>query len=318
MINQLINGIINKPNVSLLLILIILLLGINKSVNAEEAEETTQESIESVKINENVLNSPEGLDKIIDASINEDIWESLKGELPCVTADNECINKLQSLAVENNFSVKTLAEKIEEVTERIEEARSNNKQSVLWSQLSPFIQYYLTKDQAYSTVDIQQGQTILPPGPIERILGDLSSPLRLINNILSLVGVPFLQNSFGGSAESQQRAIAIGDLEIKVAELSRNQTELKQKIRDTVAIELLALDDISREFQINQEVGKRDKQRLEILSISYRYGEGTTESYLNQLNQFDRTKAQVYRNWSKMRSQIIKLQQLVFDEEEQN
>ncbi|BAQ63942.1 hypothetical protein [Geminocystis sp. NIES-3709] len=304
---------------SKIFIVLILLFPLNFQlwVNAEEEEidDENMESVEEIKINENVLNSPDGLDKIIDAKINDDIWESLKGELPCVIADNSCINQLQNLAVNNNYSVKTLEEKIAEVNERIESARSNNQQSILWSQLSPFIQYYLNSDRAISNVDIAKGQPT-PPGPIERLLGDLSSPLRLLNNILSLVGVPFFTNSFGGSAEVQQRQIAIGDLQIKVAELQRNQTELKQAIRDKVAIELLALDDISREFQVSQEIGKRDKQRLEILTIAYRFGEGNSESYLSQLSSFDRTKATIYRNWAKLRSQIVKLNQLVFDQEE--
>jgi predicted lipoprotein len=300
------------PNIFLLLILIILRITAPVPAFSQEEKEDTGESIESVKVDENALNSPEGLDKIIDAKINDDIWNSLKGDLPCVNSENTCINELQNLAVNNNFSVRTISEKIEEVTNKIEEARSNNKQSVLWTQLSPFIQFYLTKDAAYSTVD----NVPKTPGPIERILGDIGNPLRLINNILSLVGVPFLQNKFGGSAEVQQRAIAIGDLEIKVAELKRSQTELKQKIREQVTIELLSLDDFSREFQVSQEIGKRDQQRLEIMTVSYRFGEGNTESYLMQLNQFDRTKAQVYKNWAKMRSQIVRLQQLVFDQEE--
>jgi hypothetical protein len=297
----------------------------------EEFEETDEgEEITEIKTEENPFFAPDGLDKIVGKRITEDIWEELKGDLPCLEATNTCTRQVQDLAIRNNFAIKEVQSRIEEVQEKIDEARANNKKAVFWDQLSPFLQYYLTKDDPFSEVDrttiqrfdpstgrIITEQVAPPPGPLERLLGDIANPLRIINNALSLIAIPFLQNIFGGgSQQAQTRAIAIGDLQVKVAQLQRDLVELKEAVREKVALELIEADNIAKEFQISQEIARRDQQRLEIIKISYRFGEYNSESYLNQLANFDRTNATVWRNWTKMRTQIVKLQQLTSEEEE--
>jgi hypothetical protein len=55
-----------------------------------------------------------------------------------------------------------------------------------------------------------------------------------LDKLLNVVGIPLLQASFGGNAENQRNAIAISDLQVKVAELQRGRAELAQKIREQV------------------------------------------------------------------------------------
>lgn len=298
----------------------------------EEVEEETEVELitDPLQLEENPLLEPKALDDIVDRKINQDVWEELKGELPCAEATNSCTNQLQSLAISNSFAVNEINERIEEIETKIAEARANNQKSIFWDQLSPFLQYYLKSDSAFSDVDrvsetrvdangnIYTIRQPSPPGPIQRILGDLANPLNLLNNALNLIGLPFLQNSLGGGTnQAQTRAIAIGDLQIKVAQLKRDQTELKQAIRDKVALELINLDKLAKDFQISQEIGRRDKQRMEIIKISYRFGDYDSKSYLGELAGYDRTKATVWNNWAKLRTQLTKLNQIVFDNVEE-
>jgi hypothetical protein len=130
------------------------------------------------------------------------------------------------------------------------------------------------------------------------------------------VGIPFLQASFGGNAENQRNAIAISDLQVKVAELQRGRAELAQKIREQVYLAAFEYDEAAREFQISQEVAKRDAARMQLLQIEYRFGEGDSNTYLNSLNSLDGRKAQTYRAWAAMRSRIEKIKLLVLGVEE--
>jgi inner membrane protein len=58
-------------------------------------------------------------------------------------------------------------------------------------------------------------------------------------------------------------------------------------------------------------IAKRDKQRLEIAKVSYRFGEGDSERYLAQLSSYDRQKAATFREWSRLRNQVVQVKLLV-------
>ncbi|MUL34959.1 hypothetical protein [Gloeocapsopsis dulcis] len=68
-----------------------------------------------------------------------------------------------------------------------------------------------------------------------------------------------------GNEQNQRNAIAISDLQIKSAELQRGHAELVQKIREQVYLAVFDYDDAAREFQIAQEVAKRNAARMQLL-----------------------------------------------------
>ncbi|MGK7896103.1 MAG: hypothetical protein AB4372_21440, partial [Xenococcus sp. (in: cyanobacteria)] len=165
-------------------------------------------------------------------------------------------------------------------------------------------------------IETRQRQVPKPRrGPLTRILADLRSPWHLANNILNLVGIPFAEKVLGGSEKQQRRAIAIGDLQVKLAELQRSRAEVAQALRLKVSEILLDTDAAAKEFQIAQEVGIRDTNRLMIAKINYRYGEGDSESYLAKISAHDRQKAQVLRTFNIMRGNLEKLKVLVLSPE---
>jgi hypothetical protein len=268
----------------------------------EEWSEEGEPLEDNIEIENNLLNAPRNLDELIERRMNEDTWELMRGELPCADASEQCIRELQTSAVDNSRILQEIDLRIEEAEMRIDEARSRNEKAIFVDQLSPLLAFYLGAAPQFQ-VDIDSG-VVERPGVIERVLGDIFSPLRLANNVLSLIGLPLFESQFGGNAAAQQRAIAIGDLQIKVAELQRGRAESADKLRERVLIEALKLDDIAREFQITQEIARRDADRMEILKVSYLFGEGNSEGYLAQLSAYDRQKAQVWREGSGLRSQL--------------
>lgn len=101
-----------------------------------------------------------------------------------------------------------------------------------------------------------------------------------------------------------------------MAELQRGRAETAQKIREQITLMVIDLDTAKQEFQIAQEVARRDADRMKIIEVSYRFGEGSSETYLAQLSAMDAKKAQVFREWSKMRSQLELLKILVTNDDE--
>ena len=160
-------------------------------------------------------------------------------------------------------------------------------------------------------------------GPVSNgVEQPVNNPFRLIfGNLASALLGQGLGNLFNWSAiaatdAQQSRSIQIGDLQIKVAELQRNRAEIVDKLRERVTMEALKLEEIARDFQIEREIAKRDKQRLEITKVSYKFGEGDSRQYLSELSNYDRQKAATWKQWSRLRSQLVLVKLLVLGEGE--
>ena len=89
-----------------LIILLLFLLLCNQTLAQEiqtpdikEAPEDNQEELrEEPQAQPNPFINPE-LEDLVEKQISDDVWETLKGELPCAIASTECINQLQGQAV---------------------------------------------------------------------------------------------------------------------------------------------------------------------------------------------------------------------------
>lgn len=248
---------------------------------------------------------------IVKTRINNDLWESMKGDLPCLAATRDCISSLQSAATQHNPLLLEIDQRIEEINTKIDEARASNKKSIRLSVLTPALQALLSPQ----TIN-EDGKTRQTGGFLSNILSIFTNPVGIIDKLLNAVGVPLLQASFGGNAENQRNAIAISDLQVKAAQLQRGRAELAQKIREQVYLAVFDYDDAAREFQISQEITRRDVAREKLLEIEYRFGEGDTNTYLNNLNSLDSKKAQTYRAWAAMRARIEKIKLLVLGVDE--
>ena len=272
-----------------------------------ESEPVEGEINDAPRTEDNPLLRPD-LDSLIENKIAEDVWTQLKGDLPCIESTQGCILQLQSLALSRSPILREMDARIEEAENRIAEARSSNLKTINVSTFSPFLQVLL-------------GGTF-PAAQINKDSPAIANPLTLIfGNVLGniageLLGGLFNWQGLQGGGEAASRVIAIGDLQIKVAELQRNRAESANRLRELVLVETLKLEEIARDFQIQQEIARRERARIEIIRISYRFGQGNSEGYLSQLSGYDRQKAQVWREWSRMRSQLTKVKILVIGVEE--
>ncbi|KAB0238300.1 hypothetical protein EZJ55_00830 [Microcystis aeruginosa EAWAG127a] len=272
-----------------------------------ETEPVEGEINDAPRTEDNPLLRPD-LDSLIENKIAEDVWSQLKGDLPCIESTQGCILQLQSLALSRSPILREMDARIEEAENRIAEARSSNLKTINVSTFSPFLQVLL--GGALPSAQINKDSPLIP-NPLTLIFGNV-----LGNVAGELLGGLFNWQGLQGGGEAVSRVIAIGDLQIKVAELQRNRAESANRLRELVLIETLKLEEIARDFQIQQEIARRERARIEIIRISYRFGQGNSEGYLSQLSGYDRQKAQVWREWSRMRSQLTKVKILVIGVEE--
>ena len=272
-----------------------------------ETEPVEGEINDAPKTEDNPLLRPD-LDSLIENKIAEDVWTQLKGDLPCIESTESCILQLQSLALSRSPILKEMDARIEEAENRIAEARSSNIKTINVSTFSPFLQVLLWG--SFPAAQINKDSPLIA-NPLTLIFGNV------LGNIAGeLLGGLFNWQGLQGGGEAASRVIAIGDLQIKVAELQRNRAESANRLRELVLVETLKLEEIARDFQIQQEIARRERARIEIIRISYRFGQGSSESYLSQLSGYDRQKALVWREWSRMRSQLTKVKILVIGVEE--
>jgi hypothetical protein len=216
------------------------------------------------------------------------------GELPCSTATTDCLNQLQSKALQSSKLLREIDTKVEEATERLEEAKRRNLDSIAISTFSPFMQTFL-----YSTLGpVSNGVESPVNNPFRLIFGNLASAL-----LGQGLGGLFNWSAIAATDAQQSRSIQIGDLQIKIVELQRNRAEIADKLREKVVKEALKLED--------KEIAKRERQRLEISKISYKFGEGDSEKYLAKLSAYDKQKATTWRSWSRLRSQLTIVKILV-------
>jgi ribosome maturation protein Sdo1 len=111
-------------------------------------------------------------------------------------------------------------------------------------------------------------------------------------------------------------AIAINDLQVKVAQIEQEKRKIAEAIREQVALEVLEFDATRREFQISQEIARRATTQHRLLEIDYRFSDRIDSvSYLGRLSQLDQTKASTYRAWARLRTRMARIQMLVLGSE---
>ena len=247
------------------------------------------------------------IDALIQKGINADLWQQMKGNLPCVDATTECITQLQQLAAEHNPLLKEVDARIEEIQQKISEANAQNKKSINLSVLRPAAQVFLQP-----TFDTQVPTGQRQRGPIDKLISLFSSPMGVINEVLRAVGIPLFDKLLGnGNDQAQSRSIAIADLQVKLAEIQRGRAELADKVNEKVSTSVFDFDTSRRQFQISQEIAKREASRVYLSQVEYRLGTNDSVTYLGQLSGLDRNKAATWTSWTSMRSQLAKIQLLV-------
>jgi hypothetical protein len=269
----------------------------------QKSEDDTLESDDNIiNSNQNPFSKP-NIDKLITTQLNEDLWRIMRGGLPCLETSSACLDKLQSRSVTGSPLLRELDSRIQEANDKIDDAKKRNAKTVTLSILTPGLQYLLG-------VPPQPGQP-QTRGFIDNLLGIVKGDIGLINGLISAIGIPFFKASQGANEEANRNAIAISDLQIKTAELQRARAQLADTTREKVAISLVKFDEARTDFQIAQVIASRSVDQFKIFEKRYLTGDSNTEIYLDKLNQLDRTKAQTYSAWGKIRRSLFELKLLV-------
>jgi len=103
---------------------------------------------------------------LIKKRTDDDVWKSMLGKLPCLSTDEDCVGKLQALAVKNNATLKAVDERIEAVDAQIATATAANKKAINASLLTPLIQSWL---------QVQSQPTGQKTGILNKLFGLFSS-----------------------------------------------------------------------------------------------------------------------------------------------
>ena len=279
--------------------------GDGEEMTPEEAQEADRESDSKLpKPEQNPFNKP-SIDAILQREMNDDMWRLLRGGLPCLETSAVCLQQLQEKAIAQSPLLKEIDTRIVEANSRIDEAKARNQKSIQLAILTPALQYLLGPTP---TAGLPQAPGT---GLIDNIAGIFSGKTNLINGLLNVIGIPLFQGTQGGNADAQRNAIAISDIQVKVAELQRSRAQLADTIRDKVAQSVLAFDEARTDFQTAQVVVSRAVDQFKVFELRYVRGNSDTETYLTRQNQLDNTKAQTYRAWAKMRRSLFEIKLLV-------
>ena len=234
----------------------------------------------------------------------------MKGGLPCLETSAACLQQLQEKAVAQSPLLKEIDQRVQEANSKIDEAKAANKKSIKLSILSPALQYMLGPAPSGDTTGQRR------PGFFDRLAKLFTGNVGIVNDLLTVVGIPLFQGSQGGDSQAQSRSLQISDIQVKIAELQRERAKLADTVRDKVAQSLVQFDEARTEFQSSQILATRSLQQFQVYEIRYVRGNSDTESYLARENSLDHTKAQTYAAWAKMRRSLFQVKLLVLNVQE--
>ena len=167
----------------------------------------------------------------------------------CLNSGDECVQELTEKAIANSFKLKTLAERITLIDERLELAEDR-------------IDYVSKKGWTnYVTLD----------------------PVKVLQNIF---GGGDVQRDRIAIASLEIRT---ADLLAAKAELERQQEEEKVKIGDRVLRLLLDYEAAQRRHELLTSQLKTLEQQQRVARVSYRNGRGSTSQMLGMSDKRDRT-----------------------------
>lgn len=327
-------------NSKILALTLCLLLGLSRPGWGQEPaqeqpaqEEPAQEEPAEEEPNQGAIGNPlkpmgDSLDRLIEEGQSQDFWRAMVSGLPCSEATTQCLRQLGETAVSRSPLLREIDTRIEEAETRVAEAAAANKGSIALDILTPALKAYLSWEQLpgdaaaakpYQVTQLNpttgktETVTITPQAtgdrsPLSKILSIFSRPGKAIGELLGLIGLPIAERLLGGgSSQARQAAIAVTDLQIKIAELKRQRSELADRVRGAVVPIILGLEESKVQYVLETELTNRAKIRLGIYRAKYSQGEGSTEAYLENLSNLDKQKARAYQAWAGVRSRLAQL-----------
>ncbi|WP_150109208.1 hypothetical protein [Stanieria cyanosphaera] len=191
-------------------------------------------------------------------------------ELPCLDSSSECIELLAEIAIANSPELVTLDEQIALIDKRLEVAGKRIEHTSKKRWTN-----YLSTD-----------------------------PLRIAANIL-------------GGGDVQRNNIAIADLEVKSAELEayranlhRRKAEVSSQLREQVLGLVLEYEAAVRQYSLVESQLANHQVQQQIMEIDYRFGNGSTSSYLALIQEEEKLNNQLVHNQSTQLEIVSKIGQI--------
>lgn len=228
-------------------------------------------------------NDPEGVNPVeLSEKADKDAeFELLKGELPCLDSSAPCITLLTQRAFVNSPAIKSLDQQIQQSeanVRSIAQAGSGN----IFSLIQPFTPFFSV-------------------APVPLALG------TAIGTVIT--------NFAGNVRQDQTIAQNNATLQIRIAELERGKIDARGRIEDALVAAVIAFDAAKIQTDIATAIANRESGRFKLIEIGYRLGEGDTNSFIALQNGLDRTRLDVTRQKSAMRSQAAKIKRIVLGDE---
>jgi hypothetical protein len=185
--------------------------------------------------------------------------------IPCLDSSEECIEQLTGKAIANSPELVTLDEQIALIDKRLVVAGERIEHTSKKRWTN-----YLSTD-----------------------------PLRIAANVL-------------GGGDVQRDNIAIADLEVKSAELEayranlhRRKAEVSSQLKEDVLGWVLEYEESVRQYSMVESQLASHQVQQQIMEIDYRFGNGSTSSYLAVTNEGERLNVQLVQSRT-ARSEVVR------------
>ncbi|AFY74799.1 hypothetical protein Syn7502_02863 [Synechococcus sp. PCC 7502] len=208
-------------------------------------------------------------------------FELLKADLPCLDSSAACIKLLTERAIANSPTLKALDQQIQQNEANVKSI-AQAAQGNIFTQLQPFVPFLAVPN------------TVLGLG-------------TTLSSVITNLG--------GNARQDQTAAQNNATLQLRIAEIEKAKLDVKARIEDSVIQSLIQFDQVKVAADIAEAIANREASRFKLIEVAYRLGEGDTNSFIALQNGLDRTRLDVTRQKSAMRSQAAKIKRIVLGDE---
>lgn len=272
-------------------------------------EETEDISPETLEDEARQIDRFDPLDEM-NALVDRDFWRSLRGSLPCLEYEANCVVTLQNLAVGKSPLLSSIDQKLEAIAEAIDEAAVMNSEDKKIAVLKPALVYLATPESVTILENNQQTQE--RRGLLSRIAQIVTAPTQLIDNLIGAIASPLADYLTGGSAEYKRSEIAIAGLQAESANLRIDRQKLELDVRKIIDERLAAVDVAAREYRLSLSEIAIARRQGDLYKLSFSKGLGDLDRMMAIESSVDAKAGEVISRFTALRTEVNRLKFLAY------
>lgn len=281
----------------------------------EESEEMEEGETEEISP-ENLEDEARQLDRFdpldeMNALVDRDFWRSLRGSLPCLEYEANCVITLQNLAVGKSPLLSSIDQKLEAIAETIDQATILNSEDKKIAVLKPALVYLATPETVTILAENNQ-QTQERRGLLSRITQIVTAPGQLLDNLIGAVATPLADYLTGGSAEYKRSEIAIAGLQAESANLRIDRQKLELDVRKIIDERLAAVDVAAREYRLALSEIAIARRQGDLYKLSFSKGLGDLDRMMAIESSIDAKAGEVISRFTALRTEVNRLKFLAY------